>query len=364
MVQTVRLLRERGVESTLVYGESGSGPLDMLGEFERAFPMVDLERQLLRIQPDVVYAHRIAGCGTVKTLVDSGIPSLRFFHDHKLFCLREHKYTAIGQQTCARTIGPNCYACLGFMNRSSSWPGLRIQTVGRLQAEQRAHDGLSGYVVASRYMANHLVDHGFDPSKTHVLPLYTADPPRGESGPRDRNLLLFVGQIVRGKGLDVLLKSLAATPSSIRLLIVGTGAQEAEATRLARDLRIADRVQFAGKKSQAELSALYRTARCVVVPSRSPETFGQVGIEAMSYGTPVIATKIGGMTEWLTDGESGLFCQPNDVRSLAEAITRLTTDDGLAARLSEGARSSFQQRFTPDLHVNALNALLTRMSHK
>jgi glycosyltransferase involved in cell wall biosynthesis len=360
---TQEKLRMRGIRSTLLYGESGQGSLDMLQNFERAFPIVDLAEQLATIKPDVIYAHRVEGCDTLNTLEKSGIPTIRFFHDHKLFCPREHKYTVIGRQTCTRSIGPNCYSCLGVINRSPQWPGVRLQTVARLRAEQRAHDGLAGYVVASRYMSQHLVDHGFDSSRIHTIPLYVAEP-SGElkSVTRADNLLLFVGQIVRGKGLDILLEAMRYIDKSVRLMVVGSGAQLDESITLARRLGLSEQVQFLGQKTQPELAELFQRATGLVVPSRSPETFGQVGIEAMSFGLPVVGTNVGGIGEWLSHERTGLMCQPNNARSLSAAITRLFADRELTQRMGMCALESSRTRFSSQQHIDRLERLFHNLS--
>lgn len=358
MVRSANLLRLRGIRSTLLYGESGSGPLEMLSEFDESFPIVDLSAQLASIRPDVIYAHRIAGCATLNALQSSGFPTLRFFHDHKLFCPREHKYTVLTRTTCTRTVGAGCYACLGVITRSERWPGVRLQTVRALQQEQAAHHGLSGYVVASQYMANHLADHGFEPGKIHVLPLFADTPAESEPVPRDRNLLLFVGQIVRGKGLDLLLHALGSTPASVRLAVVGTGAQEDEVKQQCQRLGLASRVSFMGKQSQHQLADFYRRAGCLVVPSRSPETFGQVGVEAMSYGLPAIASAVGGIPQWLRHNENGLLCDPQDASSFARAIIRLVEDSTFADSLSLRARELYVRHFQPQAHMDSLESLL------
>lgn len=362
IAKTANLLKARGIRSTLLYGESGSGPLGMLDEFDRAFPIVDLPRQLADISPDVIYAQRVSGCETVRALRQSGFPTLRFFHDHKLFCPREHKYTVIGKTTCTKTIGIGCYACLGVINRSDRWPGVRMSTVGRLVNEQREHHPLDGFVVGSQYMARHLSDHGFPAGKTHVLPLFS-DPPTNLSAiDRDTHQLLFVGQIVRGKGLDLLLHAMTLTDPTVCLSVVGTGAQEAECKQLCERLGLTSRVDFLGKMNQHRIAELYAKAGCLVLPSRSPETFGQVGIEAMSYRLPAIAANVGGISEWLTPNVNGLFCSSNDSRSLAEAISSFIETPGLAERLGDAASETYQRNFRPETHADSLASLLHRTS--
>ena len=356
--RTQRHLEDHDVESVLLYGENGGGPLDMLPSFRKAFPIVDLARQLAVIRPDVIYAHRIDGSETLQTLADSGLPTLRFFHDHRLFCPREHKYTVWGARTCSKTIGSNCYRCMGVITRSANWPGVRLRTVHSLRTEQQAHHSLTGFVVASEYMRQHLIDHGFESSKIHNIPLYVNSTASKQLPVRLEDELLFVGQVVRGKGLDTLINAMAFVDKRTKLTVVGTGVQQLASQELASQLGLADRIRFVGQKDRKELNELFRSATALVVPSRSPETFGLVGIEAMSHGLPVIASDVGGIREWLMPESTGLLFEPNDTGSLANAISRLTSDSELRSRLSNQSRKDFLNRFTPIHHIDPLLNLL------
>jgi glycosyltransferase involved in cell wall biosynthesis len=114
---------------------------------------------------------------------------------------------------------------------------------------------------------------------------------------------------------------------------------------------------FLGALGPLEAQRLCARAWAVVAPSRSPETFGLVGPEAMRLGTPVVATRVGGTGEWLEDGVTGLAVPPNDPAALAAALLRLHQDPELARRLGDRARRSYEARFRPEAHLDALVSL-------
>ena len=127
---TVRMLRERGVRNTLLYSVAGASDPTFLEVFDAAFPVLDLASQLEEIGADVAYVHRIERLGELADLRVLGMtphPVLRFFHDHALFCLREHKYTLLGKKTCTRKTGLHCYTCGGF-----------VREAGQLRTKRRA----------------------------------------------------------------------------------------------------------------------------------------------------------------------------------------------------------------------------------
>lgn len=361
VAETARLLSERGCRVSLLYGVPGWTEPRFTGVFEAAFPMAAIEAQVRALDPDVVYVHRLAEDSDAPRFGASGAPVVRFIHDHALFCLREHKYTALGLHPCTRTTGLGCYACPGFLARGAQ--GLELRTLGALERRQEAQKGLAAIVTGSRYMRDHVLAHGFAPDRVHAIPLFVRPNEAGTPSAveRDPNAILFAGALLRGKGVDTLLEAMALLPSAMRLTLAGTGRQGDLFREQAERLGIENRVQFVGRVAAKDLTALMTRAGCVVVPSRTPETFGLSGPEAMLTGAPVVATRVGGTGEWLRDGETGLAVEANDATALAAAIRVLHDDRELAARLGEAGRAFCLNELAPDRHAAALLGLFSRL---
>lgn len=137
--------------------------------------------------------------------------------------------------------------------------------------------------------------------------------------------------------------------STLTLTIVGAGNDEEFLHSLSVELGIAQRVQFLGWVEHNQLGELYDEAMMVVVPSRWPEPFGMVGLEALLRQRPVIASEVGGgIPDWLEDGETGLLFPVNDEASLARAIDRLAEDSQLASELGRRGRENVLERFSFD----------------
>jgi len=139
-------------------------------------------------------------------------------------------------------------------------------------------------------------------------------------------LLLFVGRIQPLKGLDVAIDALRHLPADVRLVVVGgaSGAEGADHERHCRGLverfGLGDRVIFRPPQPHHLLSSYYRAADVCLVPSRS-ESFGLVALEALACGTPVVASSVGGIREYLTSA-LGLPVQENTAVAWAEAMDR------------------------------------------
>jgi len=353
---TVSLLRERGVRNSLFYDCTRPDfSTSFAKPFDHVFPMVDTVAQVKALAPDIIYVHRLAAGKAVARLRETGAPTVRFFHDYQIFCPREHRYSVIGMKTCHKPMGMRCYVpCLGVINRTDRWPGLRLNRVGRLRKAIRENLELDAFVTGSRYMAELVAAHGVDADRTHVIPLYSIPHEIPDTAPRQPGLFLFAGQLIRSKGVDTLLRALAQLPPEATLAVAGTGRHDALFKSMAVELGVADRVTFLGRLPQDALSSCYAKAGCVVVPSRYPETFGLVGVEAMRHGTPVIATAVGAMGEWLEDGKTGLRVPPNDPDAMAAAMRRMLEDPKTAAQMGSAGRARYEEAFVPERHVNSL----------
>lgn len=356
--ETARLFAAEGIRNTLLYDPLSPFDTDFVRPFSRTYPLVAPAAQLQDLDADIVYAHRVSGAERWRELASASTRVVRFFHDHKPLCLREHKYTTLGSSTCTKTLGAHCYSCLGFIGRGPG--GLALRTLGPLNEELEASRRLAGSVVASRYLRGHLVDHGFDPLRIHVAPLF-ARPPRALVVPRDAHRLAFVGQLVRGKGVDILLHAMARLGEDARLTIAGSGAQEAELKALALKLGLGHRVLFAGHLKGLDRDRVVASAAAVVMPSRAPETFGLSGLEALRHATPVVGARVGGIPEWLMDGETGLLFESGDVDGLAAALARILEAPAFARVLGEQGREAWRARFQPQHHMQKLTEAFARV---
>jgi glycosyltransferase involved in cell wall biosynthesis len=183
--------------------------------------------------------------------------------------------------------------------------------------------------------------------------------PTPDAGETD---LLFVGRLDHQKGLDVLLRALARPElEGVSARVVGTGPDEAAQRALAVELDVRDRLHFEGSASHDRIRGLARRSRCMVAPSRH-ESFCLVALEAMAAGLPVVASAVGGVPEWATDGVSALLVPPEDPEALAGALARVLGQDGLAERLRAGGREVAQRHTWDRVTEAALTLVAARAS--
>ncbi len=147
--------------------------------------------------------------------------------------------------------------------------------------------------------------------------------------------ILSVSRLDRAKRVDLLLRALALTNHGVRAIVAGDGPEREALISLARDLSIADRVEFVGRVPDDELVRLYNAAR-VVYYSPVDEDFGLVTVEAFAAAKPVItAADSGGVLELVEHERSGLIVDHATPEALAVAISRLMSDPALARTFGE-----------------------------
>jgi len=143
-------------------------------------------------------------------------------------------------------------------------------------------------------------------------------------------LVLFVGSQFRLKGLEFAIRALSEMKTQARLLVVGNDSANSF-RNLAAELGVADRVHFAGARK--DLPDIYPAADAFVFPSLY-ETFALVCLEAMASGLPVLASRVGGIEDYLRDGVNGLFIR-REAKDIAQKLDRVLTDPELQTRFAE-----------------------------
>jgi D-inositol-3-phosphate glycosyltransferase len=244
-------------------------------------------------------------------------------------------------------------------NRVAETNAEREQEV-RFEIERRTMAGSDRIVAATAIDRQQIRRHYGEQAPISIIPggvdLTAFHPtPAGEAratlglDPRER-IVLFVGRIQRLKGLEVLLRAFAQLGDlPTRLLIVGGqrghGQESREIHRLQQlsvRLGIAARTEFVGAVPHERLPLYYSAADVTVMPS-SYESFGLVAVESLACGTPVVATRVGGLRSIIADGETGMLVPWRAPDLFAQRLRQILEDEAVRGRLAAGARASVLQ---------------------
>lgn len=250
---------------------------------------------------------------------------------------------------------------LGALKNKVAQDSAELEQQIRVDIERRTMATADRIVAATEVDKSHMLDaYAANPRKIAVIPggvnldLFAAGDrqhARQRLGLGPEPTLLFVGRIQRLKGIDILIRAAAELRRDVgrlRVLVVG-GSNDASGQRPSEEIRemerlraevaefgLEDVVQFVGAVEQVELADYYRAADVTVMPS-TYESFGLVAVESMACGTPVVASRVGGLATIVRDGENGALIPWRDPRLFADRIRPILTDASHAAKLRRGA---------------------------
>jgi len=164
-------------------------------------------------------------------------------------------------------------------------------------------------------------------------------------------VLLTVAHLIKAKGVEVLIRTLADLPGNVVLWIVGDGEESERLRQLCTELHLTSRVYFHGL--QKNVAPFMQAADCFVCPSLWAEAAGLVNLEASASGLPIIASRIGGLPEYVEDGRTGFLFLPGDHRELTHCVQVLNEDPALCQKMSADARAWAVEKFTAEIGVRA-----------
>lgn len=215
------------------------------------------------------------------------------------------------------------------------------------------------HVGLTRDLLRHIRDQGVDADHSAIIHTYAdfegapaADRSILETPP-DAPLALALARLHPKKGLDTLLEATAQVPE-LHVWIAGEGPIEAELKSQCARLGLEQRVRFLGWRN--DRGALLAASTFVAFPSRY-EPFGTVTVDAWAAGRPLVAADAVGPAAYVENETSGLLVPKDDPAALAAAMKRVISESGLAARLVEGGRASYEAQFTKAAFVRDSLAL-------
>jgi glycosyltransferase involved in cell wall biosynthesis len=366
---TAAELKNRGHQVELAYEKGTGRNLEKWNDvFSTRFQYADLYDSSIEdvANVDLIYIHKCSDLKVLKSLKETRIPKMRMVHDHELYCMRNYKYNYWTRHVCDKPLSLFCVlpcgACIG-RSRDGFFP-LRWVSYFNKKTELNLSRENDLYVVASEFMKLELVKNGFNDEKIVILPPVPASIQKRTVSHSPQNTILYVGQITRGKGVDLLIQALAMLQTRFQCFIVGEGNYRDVCEKLVQKFGLQDSVTFTGFLDTDEIQKYYRSANLLVVSSIWPEPFGMVGLEAMSHGIPVVAFDVGGIQEWLRHGYNGFLCRQHTPECLAANIRKLLTHREMAEEMGNQGRLLLEEKFCFSKYMNHLEGLMEEILEK
>ena len=360
------LLKQGGIDIATVSLEHAD---NLKGTVDREYFLKkhDMQKRFQDIlcseNPDVVHFHSIHRLGRLFPF-RCDIPLVVQLSDYYLLCPHSTCYT-IFLKECR----PNYpYSCIrnACVSRRLLFPEAAIQYIATRKFLRSRADK---YIAISDYLARKCIDTKMcPPDKISVMYPFTFVQPHDayRESTEYVHTVLFVGRLVREKGIQFLIKAMAYLRqcSNLQLKIVGEGYYAATVQRLLKKYNLIDRTVIINRwLSHAEILREIGHSSVVVVPSVWPEPFGYIGIDALAMGKPVVACSVGGIPEWLQNGDNGFLVSPKNSKGLAECIRKIITDEEMRKRYGNQGRDFVFNKFSPRIYLSQISSLYESLVH-
>jgi glycosyltransferase involved in cell wall biosynthesis len=320
-------------------------------------PIEPIKKIITQHKPDVCHIHNFQNPYVTKFLLDT-LPCARSIHDPRLYCFTNWKLLP-DKSICDHPIGKACIenGCLskGLFPRTDF-----DRNAPYILRHYHTHKHMPVLIAESRAQIDTLVKSGFSPEQIEWLPDFTPICPRDEVElftdehyqEGELPIILFVGRASYEKGPQVLLKACRHIKSRCKVVLITAGPTLEYLQEQADEF--SDMVEVIGGLPYDETKKWYARASCVVVPSVWLENFCLVGLEAYANVTPVIGSAIGGIKDWLRDGETGFLTIPNDPHDLAEKVDLALSNPEKLRQMGRNAYERVCKYYNQDLYLDRL----------
>jgi glycosyltransferase involved in cell wall biosynthesis len=313
----------------------------------------DVRKLIEQFQPDVAHVHNFfprVSPSVHYACSEAKVPIVQTLHNYRLLC----------PSSMFRREGKICEDCMG---KAIPWPAVHHGCYRKSRLASAAvvsmltiHRALltwertvTRFIVPTQFAASKFIEGGLPKERIVVKPNFVNPDPGMGSG--NGGYVLFVGRLSEEKGLDTLLAAWRQVSTHGQLKIVGDGPMAAVVERASS---ATSGIEWLGARSREEVSSLMANAAFLVFPSVCYETFGLTVIEALAAGLPVFASRLGAITELVSDGETGRLFTAGSSDELARAIDWAFSNPDRLRAMRIKARHEFEQKYTPEINYSIL----------
>ncbi len=300
--------------------------------------IVHVHNTFATLSPSIYGSCKVAGATVIQTL-----------HNYRLLCpsalfLRNGTACELCvDKSLLQSIAHRCYRNSAL---ATSVVAATLATHRMFRTYQRH---VTTFISLTAFAKSRFIRAGFDPQRVVIKGNFLPDPP--PPGPGNGGYALYVGRLAEGKGVHTLLAAWQGL-AGIPLRIVGNGSEMPELVEFARTHSL--NVTFLGSCSRTEVLEQFSRASLTVVPSQCYEGFPMVVVESYACGTPVIASRIGSLSELIAHGITGWHFAPGNATDLRSAVQTAWNTPALHTSMRAACRQYFTQHLTEERNASEL----------
>jgi glycosyltransferase involved in cell wall biosynthesis len=360
------LLQQKGNETAMLIFSNNSltsikgKAKGILDAFHNKKSAKVLSEKIKNFKPDIIHVHNIffnASPSIFRVCKKMKIPVVLTFHNYRYICanallLRNNKPCEL----CVNKIFP----LSGVVNKCYRNSALQSTLVTAITGYNKVNglwrNYIDRYISLTKFSQQKIMNSSLSlqAEKIKIIPNYIPD--TGIGNVERENFYLFVGRLSVEKGIETLLEAFSS--ANYKIYVAGDGVQKNFYQDKYSKFK---NIQFTGKLEKAAVMALMKRAKAIVFPSICYENLPYTILEAFSTGTPVIASRHGGMLEMVTDGYNGYHFTAGDKEDLLHVINKFENTAHVA--MYEHARKTYLSNYNSDAHykslVNLFNELIT-----
>lgn len=321
-----------------VWNRKAAAELRAMVSSERA-DIVHFHNTVPLISPAAYYAARRGGAAVVQSLHNYRMicPNGTFFRDGRV-C-----------EVCSGKLFPwpsIRHACYRKSRAGSTVLSTMLATHRVLKTYANAVDA---YIAMSQFSRQKLVSAGLPADRIELKPNFVSPDPG--TGPGQGEYAVYLGRLSPEKGVDVMLDAWRRVDRSLPLKVVGNGPL-AERVRSAVDANPS--VEWLPGRSDAQVRGILADAMFLVMPSVNYEGFPKTIVEALALGTPVVASRLGAMSELIDNGRTGMHFEAGSPEDLARTVNLLVRDRNSLAAMRVAARAEYEAKYTAERNYATL----------
>lgn len=279
------------------------------------------------------------------------VPVVQTLHDFNLVCLSSWGAKKTNSDFCIKGAPLSC-----LINRCLDC-GEYFRNVGAWYIRKLSIKHYTKVIIApSKSLAVALKENDFSNVETIPNFVYPPENLRMQKRKRKNNFLLFVGRLTPQKGCQYLInamKIIEKSFSDVNLLVIGDGPERKKLERLSSSLNF-NKVKFLGEILYIRTGHYFERATMIIIPSIWMENCPLVVLEAMSYGIPVIGSRIGGIPELIQENKTGMLFRPRDSTDLAKKIIYLLKYPDVAYKMGLRSIEEYRRKYTSEIHYKKL----------